>query len=81
MTNNKPLSEDAIKSICLRCHRAFTPKKEGQLYGEKCIRKLRGQTVLQDRYLVGPKKRRQKKPASFTAKKDDIRPHNLDVVI
>lgn len=60
MTADKPQSEGSIKSICLRCKRSFTPKQAGQLYGEKCLRKMRGQTVLLDRYLVGPRKRKRK---------------------
>jgi hypothetical protein len=31
-------SGDSAKSKCARCHRQFTPKKEGQRYGEKCAR-------------------------------------------
>lgn len=49
------------QSVCKRCGRPFTPEKEGQEYGEKCMRKMAGQTMLQDRYVVPPRKKRRKK--------------------
>lgn len=30
------------KPKCARCHRPFTPKKEGQIYGPKCEKKRIG---------------------------------------
>ncbi len=52
------------QSVCKRCGRPFTPTKEGQEYGEKCLRKMAGQTMLQDRYVVPPRKRRHKKASA-----------------
>ena len=49
------------QSKCRRCGRPFTPTKEGQMYGEKCLRIMAGQTMLQDRYVVPPRKKRRKK--------------------
>jgi hypothetical protein len=39
MKEIKPVSERSIKSRCARCHRFFTPKKEGQIYGPTCAMK------------------------------------------
>lgn len=49
------------QSVCRRCGRPFTPTKAGQEFGEKCMRKMAGQTMLQDRYVVPPRKKRIKK--------------------
>ncbi len=35
-----PMTEGIKKQKCRRCHRMFTPAKEGQQYGEKCARKI-----------------------------------------
>lgn len=32
--------EGIQKTKCARCHRPFTPKKEGQMYGPKCEKKI-----------------------------------------
>jgi hypothetical protein len=58
------MTEDTGYRRCFRCNRFFTPTKEGQEYGEKCLRKMAGQTMLQDRYVVPPRKRRHKKAAA-----------------
>ena len=49
------------KQTCRRCGRPFTPRKSDQAYGEKCLRIMAGQTVLQDRYVVPPRKKKTKK--------------------
>ncbi len=32
--------QPAGKPKCARCYRPFTPRKEGQIYGPKCERKM-----------------------------------------
>lgn len=56
--------EDIEKRECKRCTRPFTPKNPDQEFGEKCLRKMAGQTVLQGRYVVPPRKKRNKKTAA-----------------
>lgn len=46
------------QSKCKRCGRYFQPKKEGQEYGEKCLRKMAGQTVLSSRFVVPPRRKK-----------------------
>ena len=57
------MTEDIEKRICRRCGRPFTPTKSDQVYGEKCLRIMAGQTMLQDRYVVPPRKKRLKRVA------------------
>jgi hypothetical protein len=38
--------------------------KSDQVYGEKCLRIMAGQTMLLDRYVVPPRKRRHKKASA-----------------
>ncbi len=45
---------------CARCKRAFRAKKEGQIYGPKCARKLAGQVQLDSMALVSGKVLRKK---------------------
>ena len=55
------MTEAIEKRECRRCGRPFTPTKSDQVYGEKCLRIMAGQTVLQDRYVVPPRKKRIKR--------------------
>ena len=64
MNETNTHSGDSIYRRCFRCNRIFKLTKEGQEYGEKCLRKMAGQTMLMDRYVVPPRKRRHKKPAA-----------------
>lgn len=49
---------------CLRCGRPFVQKRPIDQYGPKCKRIMAGQTVLLDRYVVPPRKKRNKKTAA-----------------
>lgn len=53
-----------IRRICKRCGKGFTPTTEDQEYGVLCRRKMAGQTMLMDRYVVPPRKRRHKKASA-----------------
>jgi len=66
------MTGDIEKRICLRCKRPFTPTKAGQEYGEKCLRKMAGQTMLMDRYVVPPRKRRHKKAPSISPEQSAV---------
>ena len=66
------MTGDIEKRICLRCKRPFTPQKAGQEYGEKCLRIMTGQTVLQERYVVGPIKKRIKKPEKVSPEQSAV---------
>lgn len=75
------MTEALEKSRCRRCHRHFTPTKEGQEYGEKCMRKMAGQTMLQDRYVVPPRKRRHKKAHNVSPEEDAVRAYLGAVIV
>lgn len=62
------MTENSEKARCRRCHRLFTPTKSDQVYGEKCLRKMAGQTILQDLYVVPPRKRHGKNAGTKKAR-------------
>lgn len=68
------------QSKCKRCGRWFTPKSPDQEYGEKCMRKMAGQTVLQDRYVVPPRKKRIKNPKILSPEEDAVRAYRGEVI-
>lgn len=65
------MTEEKEYRTCRRCGRPFTTTKPDQEYGEKCLRKMAGQTMLLDRYVVPPRKKRRKR-AVMEAVADDI---------
>jgi hypothetical protein len=55
MSDDWKLKPPRTKSLCARCHRSFTPKKQGDRYGPTCARKLAGQIQLDGIALVSGK--------------------------
>lgn len=66
---------------CLRCGRPFVQKHMTDKYGPKCARIMAGQTMLQDRYVVPPRKRRQKKPQNLSPEEDAVRAYRGAVIV